>query len=576
MFVLLNEEQHRVRDIAQSLIALPTARETEMFGAFKSLDSLKTTPCGDEDLEALRTIVIGSNIIEDIARRENGTLICSALYGRDVAAIPALSTPGSVISDDQTVWRDATLPLVAGRHFLLVAHRDFVIVVQAYQTPAALRDDGMRLSQFFFNRNNGRILWFNGEPLGIPASMLHNNVQLWHDGLYVAITCGPDQAICLALCAPWQSMLLQHAAPFLIFALSGVVTGGGMGMGLLIWWRRRRSLYVRLQHAIRQDELVMVYQPIVSISNGAIFGVEALMRWPVKGGETISPDEFVPVAETFGIVSELTRVAIRAVSHEFGAFLRSHPHFTVSINIVASDLHDKSFHEALHTHLESQGIRPAQIALELTERRAAQVEAADIVIKQLRRVGYKVYIDDFGTGYSSLNYLSDLSIDAIKLDKSFTSTVGTGAARARLIRPIMEMAHDIGVKVIVEGVETDEQAALFREHGAWAIQGWLYGKAVPAIEVMRRVEHQPGLDPTFVSRGRYPTALSNTARSFALSGFVMLENQLASEPSRATTYLKKFQRGLDSIPPCSPNQRNKGWASAPVTWIFSAIGKLTP
>jgi sensor c-di-GMP phosphodiesterase-like protein len=232
----------------------------------------------------------------------------------------------------------------------------------------------------------------------------------------------------------------------------------------------------------------MLYQPIVNIATGEIFGVEALMRWPVKAGEPISPDEFIPVAESFGIIGELTRVAIRAVSQDLGNFLRSHPNFTASINIVASDLYDKSFHETLYTYLESQEIAPTQIALELTERRAAQVEAADVVIKQLRRLGYKVYIDDFGTGYSSLNYLSDLSIDAIKLDKSFTSAVGTDAARARLIRPIMDMARDIGVKVIVEGVETDEQAALFREYGAWAIQGWLVGKAVYATEVISRVE----------------------------------------------------------------------------------------
>ena len=489
VLVLLHDEEARVRTIAQGLTEPFVKREQDIAGALKTLDALQTQPCSEDDLTALRRLVIASTIIQDVARREGGTLACSAVYGRDVAPIPALSTPGSVISDSQTIWRDAALPLVPGGHFLLVAHDDFIIVAQHYEPPTPLRDDGMTLSQFVFNRSNGRILWFNGEPLGIRTAKLHGNVQLWHQGNYVAIACGADEAICLALSAPWRSMLLRHAYPFLIVALSGAVTGGAVGMILIIWWRRRRSLYVRLQHAIRHNHLIMLYQPIVSIAGGDVVGVEALMRWPDQSGGHIDPDDFIPTAENFGLIGDLTCFAIRSVSKQFGDFLRYHPSFTVSINIVASDLYDQLFHETLYIYLEGEGISPSQIALELTERRAAQVEAADVVIRQLRHIGYRVYIDDFGTGYSSLNYLSDLSIDAIKLDKSFTSTVGTGAARARLIRPIMDMAHDIGVKVIIEGVETDAQAALFERYGAWAMQGWLFGKAVPAIEVMRRVEH---------------------------------------------------------------------------------------
>jgi sensor c-di-GMP phosphodiesterase-like protein len=173
---------------------------------------------------------------------------------------------------------------------------------------------------------------------------------------------------------------------------------------------------------------------------------------------------------------------------EFGDVLRYHVNFRVSINIVASDLYDQSFHQTLYAYIEDQDIQPGQIALELTEPGASQMAAADIALQQLRRIGYKVYIDDFGTGSASLAGLSSQSVDALKLDISFTNTVGTGAARARLVPSIMAMAHEIGIPVIVEGVETTEQADLFRDHGAWAMQGWLHGKPGPAHEVMRRVE----------------------------------------------------------------------------------------
>jgi sensor c-di-GMP phosphodiesterase-like protein len=245
---------------------------------------------------------------------------------------------------------------------------------------------------------------------------------------------------------------------------------------------------MRLKRAIRQDGLIMLYEPVVNTASGEVVGAEALIRWPVQPSGQVKPNDFIPVAEAVGLIGDLTCFAIRSVSREFGDFLRFHRGFTVSINIVASDLYDKSFHETLYAHIESQDIPPSQIALELSERRAVQVEAADSVIRQLRRVGYKVYIDDFGTGYSSLGYLSDLPIDAIKLDKSLTADVGARTGRAGIVRSIIEKAQDHGVEVIIKGVKTDAQAGLFRGYGACEMQGCFFGQAGPAIDIMRRVE----------------------------------------------------------------------------------------
>jgi sensor c-di-GMP phosphodiesterase-like protein len=280
-------------------------------------------------------------------------------------------------------------------------------------------------------------------------------------------------------------ILLEFA---MIFVVSGAVAGGFASTLLAVWVRRRRTLPMRLQRAIRQEGLIMLYQPVVSVASGEVVGAEALVRWPVQPSGQIKPSEFIPIAEAVGLIGHLTCFAIRTVSKQFGDFLRFHRGFTVSINIVASDLFDKLFHDTLYAYVEEQDIPPSQIALELSERRAGQVEAADIVIKRLRRIGYKVYIADFGTGHSNLSYLSDLPIDAVKLDKSFTTAIGAGTARAGLVPPIMKMAQEIGVKVIVAGVETGEQAALFQDYGASAMQGWLFGQACPAIDIIRRVE----------------------------------------------------------------------------------------
>jgi sensor c-di-GMP phosphodiesterase-like protein len=214
------------------------------------------------------------------------------------------------------------------------------------------------------------------------------------------------------------------------------------------------------------------------------------MRWPAATGAAIGPDQFIPIAEDAGMICDLTCFAIRRVSEDLGSLLRFNPTFTVSINIVADDLHNERFHAALAAFISAVGILPPQIALELTERRAAEVEAANVAINRLRQAGYKIYIDDFGTGFSSLTYLSDLAIDAIKLDKSFTGTVNTEMARARLVPPILEMAKDVGVPVIVEGVETECQAAYFRAHGVLGMQGYLFSKPVEAPQLLQGISKE--------------------------------------------------------------------------------------
>ncbi len=487
IFVVVNDEEFRVRGLAQGLIEPTAGREQEILAVAALLDALNTVPCADADLEALRAVVIGSAIVQDVIRRESGRLVCSALYGRREITIPELAKPGYVISPEQTVWRHVLLKLAPGHEFLAVAHRDFILLVHVNNQPPYLRPGYLQLSRAFIDRARGHVSWFLGQPVDMPASALRSGATFWRGGHFTAVGCAQDQAICLTLSTTLFAMLRQNMRPFGVFALAGALTGSAASVLAMLWWRGRRSLYGCLRRAIRHGDLVLLYQPIVSAGGLNVVGAEALMRWPNAPGGPIGPDVFIPAAEDGGLIGELTCLAIETVGRDLGAFLRSHAGFTVSINIVADDLEDPRFHAALAASIVGEGISTSQVALELTERRAAEVEAATLAINELRRAGYKIYIDDFGTGFSSLSYLSDLSIDAIKLDKSFTNTVDTEAARARLVQPIMDMARDIGVPVIVEGVETQGQAAYFRRRGAASMQGWLFGRPVDAQELMRRV-----------------------------------------------------------------------------------------
>lgn len=488
LLLVARAERTRVDSAAQDLIAEVRVREAEVTGVLDALDRMHEVPCSPADLARLRTLVMESTIIEDIVRRDRGRLACSALYGVADIAIPALQTPGFALNPGQVIWRSASLPAVPGHRFTIVGHGDAFIIVRPSAVPPSLAPDGLSVARFFVNRESRDIKWFAGAPLAVPARRLEDGRRFWHDGSYVAVACASDRMMCLVLREPWRGMLRRNAPPLEIFALAGGLTGSAAGLTIMAWLRQRRSLLQRLRRALFRGELVMRYQPILDTRTQLVVGAEALMRWPARTGAAIGPEAFIPAAEHGGLIGALTCFAIRRVGEELGPLLRANPAFTVSINIVADDLDDARFHAALDLHIVNAGISPSQIALELTERRSAEVEAANAVIKRLRSAGYKIYIDDFGTGFSSLTYLSDLSVDAIKLDRSFTCTVNTAVVRSRLVPPILEMARDIGVPVIVEGVETEFQKAYFRDGGVVWMQGWLFGRAVTAAQLESRKE----------------------------------------------------------------------------------------
>jgi sensor c-di-GMP phosphodiesterase-like protein len=257
-------------------------------------------------------------------------------------------------------------------------------------------------------------------------------------------------------------------------------------LGFTMWLQpRKRSLARQLRRALRRNLLTVVYQPIVDVKTGRILGAEALARWTDEDGQYIRPDIFVAAAEELGIIGKLTRVILRLIVAELGSFLRTHPDFHVNVNIAAADLGDPQFLPMLEKLLQKHGIASKSINLELTERSTADHPLAISSISKLRARGHEFYIDDFGTGYSSISYLTELSVDAIKIDRAFTDAVGTGSLTAVIVPQILAMANTLNVKVVVEGVERPEQSAYFASLNQEILaQGWHFGEAIPVDELL--------------------------------------------------------------------------------------------
>lgn len=251
-----------------------------------------------------------------------------------------------------------------------------------------------------------------------------------------------------------------------------------------------------LKRAIDRGELLLFYQPIIDVQKMKIAGFEALMRWehPVNG--MISPGVFIPAAEESGLITALSHLALEmacdaALQLQAAAakeLLGEGPLF-VGVNFSGKDFQAGKLFEHLHETMQAKKIDPRQIHLEVTETLLMeQPEAARAELEQCRDIGLNVSIDDFGSGYSSLSYLHYFPIDTLKIDQSFIRTMAKQPESRVLVKSIIGLAKNLGMKVIAEGVETREIAADLREMGCDCIQGYWFSKPLPFAAAMKFVQ----------------------------------------------------------------------------------------
>lgn len=260
------------------------------------------------------------------------------------------------------------------------------------------------------------------------------------------------------------------------------------GWSRACWWRgfflravrRHLSFEGQLRQAVAQRRFEVHYQPIVDLLSRRCVGAEALVRWRQSSGQLVRPDLFIPLAEEIGLIQALTDQVLETVISEMGTTLAANPALYISINVAAVDLAGRRFVDKLAAEMQQVGFfSPQQIAIEATERGFMHADTANEIIQALRSAGHPVLIDDFGTGYSGLSYLQHFRVDTLKIDKAFVDTVGTEAASASVAPHIVEMGHTLQLKLVAEGVETEEQAVWLAARGVQCGQGWLFARAMP-------------------------------------------------------------------------------------------------
>jgi diguanylate cyclase (GGDEF)-like protein len=271
----------------------------------------------------------------------------------------------------------------------------------------------------------------------------------------------------------------------------------------------RLEIRAELEDALLHDEMVLHYQPIVSMDSATVVGFEALLRWQHPQRGLVPPLDFVPVAEETGLIVPIGRWVLEEACRQLADWQAQRPDeppLHVAVNLSPVQLRGRRIVEDVAATLAATGLEPSLLTLEVTET-ALIGEAADVgrVLRELKELGVRVAIDDFGTGYSSLSHLQQFPVDIVKVDRAFVSVVTDGVEQAALAEAIVKLARTLNMDTVAEGVEDPAHADILRDWGCGYGQGWLWSKALPADEVAALLECRPESDrPGGRPGGRQP------------------------------------------------------------------------
>lgn len=438
-------------------------------------------PCSDAELSHFRELVFRSEYIKDAGRIHGARIECSATAGRPLHPIgqftaAAAAPDGTVAYTNLVPIHDESLKRAG-----LQLGSAFVVFGSHMPEIAGPLPIHVAVSPHEGSTAAGSA---SGTSTSASESGLFDDVQRKADKL-VATHCSSDLLTCVTASVSVDEARQGEMAAVACTSFSGCIAGAFIGAALFAFRRRHISMEQQLRRAVTEEKLQVVYQPIVDLVNGKIVAAEALARWKDRDGTQVSPDVFIKVAEQNGFIGSLTSLVFRRALNQLREVLTKIPDFKLDINVTAADLADPAFLPMLDEAMKQANVRPSSVVIEVTESSTANQEVAMESIRLLRRRGFSIYIDDFGTGYSSLSYLTYLSVDRIKIDKAFTRAIGTQSPTLAILPPIMAMARSLNLGVVVEGVETEQQALYFTVNDLTVQgQGYLYGEPLPADQFL--------------------------------------------------------------------------------------------
>jgi sensor c-di-GMP phosphodiesterase-like protein len=470
-------DQSRIEDSARRAISLAEGLIMRTQGVLGDLAARGIDSCSPADMDALRHATFEATPVKELSIvAPNGQTVCTDI-GNQAETRHVLSAE----------------PLAAGSATLL----EVIELADRSGTWVRMRRPGAGGA--------------NGIAALIPADLFlpHSAIQAGPIDLYVRLTTRRDALIAeagqqlpqssetrlaasvvseryalrAAVSASRQSLLSSSQEDLRSFGIiaSGVLAILILALAALLPRRGHANPIADIERALEAGEFIPYYQPIVDIRSGRLRGAEVLVRWRKPDGTLLLPASFIPLAESSGLIVEMTRGLMRRVSEDMGPIAGPRRHLKIGFNLAARHFANEQIVDDLRHIFKKSAIRMSQIVLEVTERQPLQnLTETRRVVAALQGLGVRIAIDDVGSGHSGLSYVLKLGVDIIKIDKMFIDSVGVDRHSNTIIEMLIDLAQNMRMDVVAEGVESFEQVVQLRELGIRAAQGYVFAPPLPS------------------------------------------------------------------------------------------------
>jgi sensor c-di-GMP phosphodiesterase-like protein len=473
-----------VRVAAQRAVARAEWRIGQSISALAAIGERGLTTCADVDVLAIRRALMATTPLKEIALKdEAGNPQCQELTGatRARALSRDLRTADDRVSLSvvrQVDLNERALRITwhrAGDPLQLVAHIPADVFLPDGSSGRAASDPAVRL------------MLSDGTLIAVPGNRLDTTdetdvIEEQDQSTRYPLRASASVSRAAAL---GEHSELRHIG-HLIGALLALLISA---LAILIPRRGRSNPIVEMERALDANEFVPYYQPLVDLRNGAIVGAEVLMRWRKSDGTIVPPAVFIPLAESSGLIMDMTRAIMRAARDEFAPALGPRPGVKIGFNLTAKHFSNEAVVEEVREIFADSPIRFSQVVLEITEREPLEdLDTAWHVIAALQQLGCTVAIDDVGTGHGGLSYLLKLGANCIKIDKLFIDAIGTERHSTPIIEMLVELANRMRMEIYAEGVESFDQVKYLRERGIFLAQGYAFAPPLPGRQFRALLE----------------------------------------------------------------------------------------
>jgi sensor c-di-GMP phosphodiesterase-like protein len=481
---IVQQGDAEVANAAKRAIVLAEGRIRLVISGLNDLATRGISTCSVEDIEAMYQTAFAISPIKEIAIvAPNGQAFCTSLglpFGRqETVSRPVMtSAPDFVIEVVRIAGRSD--PLVRVRHIAANGRESLAALLPADLLLPKVSPNAEAFRTYArLTTRDGTLIEEGGAALTDDESADDRIVFHERSNDYgLVVTTSMSRA---ALDASHAGLRLAGPATGLVILLTVVA--------LRAYARRRKNPIVEIEHALKANEFLPYFQPILDIASGRLVGAEVLMRWRKSDGTIVAPASFIPLAESSGLIFDLTRALIRRACREVGTAIGRRPGMMISFNMTAKHFLDDATVSEVHDLFGASPIALSQVVLEVTERQPLDdLATARRVIASLQGLGVRVAIDDVGTGHGGLSYLLKLGVDIIKIDKFFIDAIGTERYSTTIIKSLCELARGMRMEIIAEGVENFSQVSYLRAQGVRYAQGYAFAPPLPCASFLQLLD----------------------------------------------------------------------------------------